>query len=109
VLLSSQPTTVIQISASNGAISSLLLSRTRTTRISPWIVIIVRIRLLKGWREDDSKEKLFFLYPEGDGNRSSCPVMAFLALALEDGVFADVSTIEEILFPAIGPTLWQCM
>lgn len=71
---------------------------------APLIIIIVRIRLLKAWRDDESKEKFFFLYPEGDENRASCPIAAFLYLALEDAIFKDVKTIEEILFPAIAPT-----
>ena len=70
----------------------------------PWLVVIVRIRLLKAWRDDESREKFFFLYPEGDNNRASCPIMAFAALALEDHVFKDVSTVEEILNPKVAPT-----
>jgi hypothetical protein len=60
--------------------------------------------LLKGWDKDESKGKMFFLYPEGDDNCALCPVMAFLTLALEDSIFADVSTIKEILFPVVAPT-----
>lgn len=70
----------------------------------PWIVVIVRVRLLKGWRDDASREKLFFLYPEEDDNRASCPVTAFLYLALEDEIFTDIVTIEDLLFPIHNPT-----
>ena len=70
----------------------------------PWVMIIVHIHLLKGMCEDESKKKLFFLYLEGDENHASCPIMALLSLALEDDIFMDVFTIEEILFPTVVPT-----
>ncbi|KAF7331308.1 hypothetical protein MKEN_00008000 [Mycena kentingensis (nom. inval.)] len=72
----------------------------------PFVVVIVTIDLLKGYRDDDSKNKMFFLLPEPDSHRPLDAVMYGLALALMDGVFEDVSTtrIEEIFHPKNPPT-----
>ncbi|EJD38325.1 hypothetical protein AURDEDRAFT_172564 [Auricularia subglabra TFB-10046 SS5] len=53
--------------------------------------------LLKGMRNDDSKYKTVVLYAEPDQDRIFCAVHLLLALALEDGAFADVQTIQEAL------------
>lgn len=71
----------------------------------PFIAIIIKIRLLKGLRDDESVFKSFLIAPEPDDNRVVCPVMSFLALAIQDDIFEEVHSIEEILFPAHPPTL----
>lgn len=64
------------------------------------VILHVTIRLLKGYRNDDAIYKRVSLYPEPDENRINCPVMAYLALAFKDGVFEDITTPEELFFPA---------
>lgn len=64
------------------------------------IALRVTIELLKGMRKDDAKYKQFLLYPEPDESRLTCPVTAYLTLAFRDNVFQDISTPEELFFPA---------
>lgn len=70
----------------------------------PIVTVIVTIRLLKGKRGDESLNKLFFLLMEPEGTRSACPIIPLLHLALEDDIFEDVHTIEEIFHPMHAPT-----
>jgi hypothetical protein len=70
----------------------------------PIIVAIVGIRLLKGQRKNESFSKFFFLVMEPDCNRAICPMTTLLYLALEDDIFVDVHTIEDIMYPEYPPT-----
>lgn len=70
----------------------------------PTTVAKVTINYLKAGRQDDSKWKEFFVYMEPPENRDVCPVFALLSLAIEDGIFLDVSLIEEIMMPLHPPT-----
>ncbi|OBZ71522.1 hypothetical protein A0H81_08405 [Grifola frondosa] len=67
------------------------------------VVAAVTIRLLKGQRENDAFFKSFIIFPEPPTSRASCPMMSLLTMALEDGIFSDVSTIDEILYPKRFP------
>ncbi|OBZ73217.1 hypothetical protein A0H81_07058 [Grifola frondosa] len=60
------------------------------------IAIVIRIRLLKGHRDDDSFYKEFIIFEEPSDRRSACSAMLYLAMALEDNVFEDVQTIDQI-------------
>ncbi|KAK0465130.1 uncharacterized protein EV420DRAFT_1512930 [Desarmillaria tabescens] len=70
---------------------------------SPLVVIRLKINLLKGYRKDDSMYKEFLLMPESE-SRVFCPVSSAVAMAIEDKIFSDVETIEEIFHPKVPPT-----
>ncbi|SJL18935.1 uncharacterized protein ARMOST_22538 [Armillaria ostoyae] len=70
----------------------------------PIVFIRILIRRLKGFSGNGAAHKEFILYPEPNNNRGLCPVAMATALALEDGIFAHVTTAEQIFNPAIPPT-----
>ncbi|KAK0198412.1 hypothetical protein F5146DRAFT_1019548 [Armillaria mellea] len=70
---------------------------------SPLIIIRLRIHLLKGYCKDDAKHKDLLLFPETE-SRIFCPVSSAVAMAIEDNVFPDIKTVEEIFHPKIPPT-----
>ncbi|KAK0433743.1 uncharacterized protein EV420DRAFT_507035 [Desarmillaria tabescens] len=70
----------------------------------PHVYIRVQIHRLKGLGSNQSAFKEFILYPEPNSNRAYCPFSMATAMALEDGIFAHVTTAEEIFHPAIPPT-----
>ncbi len=70
---------------------------------SPLVIIRLRIHLLKGYCKDDAKHKDLLLLPETE-SRVFCPVSSAVAMAIEDNVFPDVKTAEEIFHPKIPPT-----
>ncbi|KAJ7601486.1 hypothetical protein DFH06DRAFT_1025912 [Mycena polygramma] len=70
----------------------------------PNLAIIVRIRLHKAHRKDEKHYKYYFILLEPNGTRASCLGTCLLYMALQDGVFQDVTTIEEIFRPARIPT-----
>nr|GAT56427.1 predicted protein [Mycena chlorophos] len=65
----------------------------------PFLAIIVTIRNLKGLRLNDGANKMFFLLPEPDCYRIVDAFMYACVLGIMDGIFVDVSTLEEIFFP----------
>ncbi|KAJ7041848.1 hypothetical protein C8F04DRAFT_1176933 [Mycena alexandri] len=71
---------------------------------SPYIAVLLLIRLPKGNRGIEKYYKSFFFLLEPLGGRAHCPVTLFLYIALLRQVLRDVSTIEEILSPAVAPT-----
>ncbi len=70
----------------------------------PYVYIHALIHQLKGLSSDQSAYKEFILYPEPNSNRAYCPFLMATAMALEDGIFADVTTAKEIFHSAIPPT-----
>ncbi|KAF7289187.1 hypothetical protein MIND_01379800 [Mycena indigotica] len=70
----------------------------------PLLGLLVTCRLLKGFRENDSVNKHFFILQEPDSHRMVDGLMYALTLALADNIFQDVSSIEEILRPKVFPT-----
>lgn len=70
---------------------------------SPLVGIRLRIHRLKGYCKDDAEHKDLLLLPEKK-SRVLCPVSSAVAMALEDSVFQDVKTVEEIFRPKIPPT-----
>ncbi len=69
----------------------------------PLIIIIVNICRQKGYRGKKSVYKEFNLYSEPNTNCAMCPVAQAVALAIEDQIFADVTTAEQIFSPKIPP------
>src|ERR1700729_4208917 len=70
----------------------------------PHILTSLTVRNLKGHLNNESRTKTVVFYPETTNDHAMCPVRLFLALALMDGAFQHVSTIEEIMSP-IQPCL----
>ncbi|KAK7020388.1 hypothetical protein R3P38DRAFT_3272261 [Favolaschia claudopus] len=67
--------------------------------LRPFVALVLKINLLKKYRDDDSYFKYFFLIMEPDSHRHVDGLMYALILALKDQIFQDVTTIEEIFFP----------
>ncbi|KAJ7321977.1 hypothetical protein DFH08DRAFT_1030706 [Mycena albidolilacea] len=65
----------------------------------PLFCCVVRVRLLKGHREDDSFMKYFFLLPEPASHRHVDALMYLLVNAFKDAIFVDVETPEQVFFP----------
>ena len=102
-----RPGTIVESNAHRGTNESLLHSdievRVRPNADRPYeqdVSVVVTFRLLKGHRNEDAFKKSVMFYPEPAQMRFMCPVMALLALQLQDGVFEDVKTIEDIVRPA---------
>lgn len=70
----------------------------------PYIIIRVRINLLKFHRKDDSAYKDFILFPEPNPNRAMCPISLIIALGIEDKVWKNITTADDIFHPKIPPT-----
>ncbi|KAF8192734.1 hypothetical protein K438DRAFT_855713 [Mycena galopus ATCC 62051] len=75
----------------------------------PLACLILTTTLLKGHRQDESFVKPFFVLPEPASHRHVDVMMYALAGALEDEIFEDVTTIEEIFCPAAVPTKAHCL
>ncbi|PBK81951.1 hypothetical protein ARMGADRAFT_1090810 [Armillaria gallica] len=72
----------------------------------PLIIIVVKISRQKGYGGKKSVYKEFVLYPEPNTNCPMCPVTQAVALAMEDQIFADITSAEQIFSPqdtADGP------
>lgn len=69
----------------------------------PTVFMLVKSRLAKGRRYDDSQYKIVPFYPEDDEHRMTCIVSYFLALAFLDGIFEDIKKVEEIFRPEHPP------
>ncbi|KAK0460972.1 uncharacterized protein EV420DRAFT_1477844 [Desarmillaria tabescens] len=70
----------------------------------PLVIVKVKIHRQKGYRGKKSVYKEFILYPEPNANRAMCPVAQVVALAIQDQIFAHVTTAEEIFCPKHAPT-----
>ncbi|KAI0038146.1 hypothetical protein FA95DRAFT_1286163 [Auriscalpium vulgare] len=69
----------------------------------PTVVALVRIRLMKGYRLNKAVVKSFFLSFEPNASRAADPLVLLFYMALQDGIFENVKTIEEILEPVHQP------
>lgn len=64
---------------------------------APRILLMIRVRDLKGHIGDESCFKQLVFYAEPNSSQAFCLVRLFLTLCLMDGVFEDMGTIEEIV------------
>ncbi|KAJ7058504.1 hypothetical protein C8F01DRAFT_292364 [Mycena amicta] len=75
----------------------------------PLVALILTIRLLKGLRENESSIKQFFILQEPDSHRLVDTLMYAVVLAIQDGIFENVSTVEEIFNPSEAPDAPHCL
>ncbi|KAJ7624641.1 hypothetical protein FB45DRAFT_85510 [Roridomyces roridus] len=65
----------------------------------PRIALVLKPQLLKGFRYDDSKFKMFCLLAERADQRETDAMMYSLVSALKDDIFVGIKTADEIFFP----------
>lgn len=71
----------------------------------PWLLVKVRVNLVKGYRDNDRIFQELLFKPEMNiEDRITCVVLPLLAMALEDDIFLHVGSIEEIMCPEHPPT-----
>ncbi|KAJ7348886.1 hypothetical protein DFH08DRAFT_959088 [Mycena albidolilacea] len=70
----------------------------------PFVILIVTTTLLKGQRYNESFIKSFFILMEPASHCHVDALMYALAAVLDDEIFQDVTTLEEIFYPAHPPT-----
>ncbi|KAI0310259.1 hypothetical protein OF83DRAFT_889601 [Amylostereum chailletii] len=70
----------------------------------PYVLVYLRLRLLKNSRTNESKTKTIVLVVNHLEKRATCSLASLLTLALYDRIFARVSSAEEIFNPVHPPS-----